>query len=85
MAMNIKNAEAHRMATELSRLRGVSVTQAVTDAVRRELEREKRRRRTQGLAAQLLEIGRRCAAHMKRPISAKDHATLLYDRAGLPK
>ncbi len=49
MAMNIKNSEAHRMATEL------------------------------------LEIGQRCAAHMKPPVAAKDHATLLYDRAGLPK
>ena len=44
-SMNIKNATAHRLATELSRLRGVSVTQAVADAVRHELEREKRRRR----------------------------------------
>lgn len=85
MTMNIKNPEAHRLATELSRLRGVSLTQAVTDAVRLELEREKRGRRTRGLAAQLLEIGQRCAAHMQHPVAAKDHARLLYDRAGLPK
>ena len=83
-SMNIKNAAAHRIATELSRLRGVSVTQAVADAVRHELEREKRRRRKQGLAAELVGIGRRCAAHLRQPTSSADHS-LLYDGAGLPR
>ncbi len=84
-SMNIKNASAHRMATELSRLRGVSVTQAVADAIRYELEREKRRRRKQGLAVELVEIGRRCAAHLQQPASSTDHGDLLYDAAGLPR
>jgi hypothetical protein len=58
---------------------------AVTHAVRQRRERENPWRRKQGLAAQLLRIGQRCAAHIKPPVAAKDHGTLLYDRAGLPK
>ena len=85
MGMNIKSAEAHRLAAELSRLRGVSITQAVTEAIRQELERENRRCRRQGLAESLLEIGRRCAAHLKEPVASDDHAGILYDDSGLPK
>ena len=85
MGMNIKSAEAHRLAAELSRLRGVSITQAVTEAIRHELERENRRRRRQGLAESLLEIGRRCAAHVRQPVASADHARILYDDSGLPK
>ena len=75
-SMHIKNATAHRLATELSRLRGVSVTQAVADAVRHELEREKRRRRKQGLATELVEIGQRCAAHLRQRTVSSDHGRL---------
>jgi hypothetical protein len=84
-SMNIKNTAAHRMATELSRLRGVSVTQAVADAVRHELEREKGRQGRLGLAAELVEIGQRCAARMRRRTSSSSHERLLYNRAGLPR
>ena len=85
MALNIKNTEAHRMATELARMRGVSVTRAVTEAIRHELERENRRSGEQPLGEQLLQIGRRCAAHVSGPVSSGDHADLLYDREGLPR
>lgn len=34
MALNIKNEEAHRLARELAETRGVSLTDAVTDALR---------------------------------------------------
>jgi len=85
MSLNIKNDEAHRMATELARLRGVSVTAAVTDAIREQLERERSERSRKGLGARLLEIGRRCAAHVRQPVSSADHAALLYDSEGLPR
>jgi len=85
MALNIKHAETHRLAAELARMRGVTLTEAVTVAIRRELEREKRRRSKENLEAQLLEIGRHCAAHMKQPTASSDHASLLYDFEGLPR
>ena len=40
-------------------------------------------RKAKATVAELLAIGRRCAAALKGP--AIDHATLLYDRRGLPK
>jgi alkylation response protein AidB-like acyl-CoA dehydrogenase len=42
-----------------------------------------RRRSPEALAAELLEIGRRCASTLKGP--ALDHGTLLYDERGLPR
>ncbi|HEX9867242.1 MAG TPA: type II toxin-antitoxin system VapB family antitoxin, partial [Candidatus Tectomicrobia bacterium] len=37
MTLNIKNPETHRLATELARLTGETLTQAVTEAVRERL------------------------------------------------
>ena len=84
MALNIKNPEAHTLAAELARLRKVSVTKAVLDAIRHELTREQGRRRRSGLGKQLLEIGRRCAAHVNGEVTSAEHATMLYDSRGLP-
>jgi len=85
MSMNIKNEDAHRMAAELAQLRGVSLTQAVTDAIRTELEREQAKRKRLGLAEELLEIGRRCAERMKDSVPATHATDFLYDEKGLPK
>jgi len=73
------------MAQELARLRGTSLTDAVTEALREQLAREKHRRREKPLSVELLEIGKRCAAHVKRPLKSSDHAKMLYDRNGLPR
>lgn len=85
VSMNIKNPDVHALAADLARLRGVSLTQAVLDAVRNELERERQRRCDKGLAVQLVEIGKRCAAHLKGPVRSTDHGTMLYDDSGLPE
>ena len=85
MALNIKNAEVQALATELARLKKLSVTQAVLQAVRRELAFEKSRCRKVELADELLEIGRRCAAHVGGEVSSADHAAMLYDDLGLPR
>jgi len=85
MSLNIKNQDAHVLAAQLARLRKVSLTRAVTDAVRHELEREKARRRRDTLAQQLVEIGKRCAAHVSGGVSSADHAGMLYDSHGLPR
>ena len=85
MGLNIKNDAAREMAAELANLRGISLTKAVTDAIRNELEREKLHQAKAGLSDELLEIGRRCAAHIRGPISSSDHAAMLYDDQGLPR
>ena len=85
MSLNIKNAEAHALATALAELRGVSVTKAVTEALKHELDREQGRSRRTGMAVELIEIGQRCAMHIRGPISSEDHASMLYDEHGRPR
>ncbi|HEY8670982.1 MAG TPA: type II toxin-antitoxin system VapB family antitoxin [Terriglobales bacterium] len=82
--MNIKSEEAHRLAKQLSKLTGESMTAAVTEAMRERLERL-RRARGQGLADRLLKIGKDCAPRLREPFRSVDHAELLYDERGLPK
>jgi len=83
MGMNIKSAEAHRLARELAAETGESVTAAVTLAVRERLERVRRERQADRVAERLLAIGRDCARLLQGP--PIDHAELLYDERGLPK
>jgi antitoxin VapB len=83
MSLNIKSAEAHRLALELSRATGESLTQAVTQAVRERLERVRGERRGR-LADRLLEIGRECAPRLKQPNGTVDHGEFLYNEEGLP-
>jgi antitoxin VapB len=45
MALSIKTEEADRLARRLSKLTGESLTEAVTNALRERLERERARRR----------------------------------------
>ena len=45
MALNIKNAETEKLARELARRRKQGITAAVTDALRAEVDRERRRQR----------------------------------------
>jgi len=84
MSLNIKNEEAHRLAQQLARLTGESMSTAVTKAVRERLERVRRKHGT-SKAERLLQIGRECAAHLKEPFRSIDHGELLYDEKGLPK
>ncbi len=84
MSLNIKNEEAHRLASELAKLTGESMTTAVTEAIRQRLVAV-RRQRGRSLSDRLLEIGRDCAAHLNEPYRSIDHAELLYDEKGLPK
>ena len=85
MSLNIKSTEAHRLARELAQLRGVSLTRAVIEALREKLDREKHRHGDAPLSVELLEIGKRCAAHLKKPVRSSDHAAMLYDKNGLPR
>lgn len=83
MSLNIKDPEAHRLARALARETGVSMTAAVTQALRESLERRRRRRNVERITADLLAIGQRSARRLKGPII--EHGELLYDERGLPK
>lgn len=82
MSLNIKDAEAHRLAQAISRATGESMTRVVTEALR---ERYAKIERLKGKASvdELLAIADRAAADVKRPYA--DHADLLYDENGLPQ
>ena len=84
MSLNIKDEETHRLARELARVTGESMTAAVDKAVRERLERVRGLKKG-GLAERLLKIGRDCATHLKEPYRSIDHGKLLYDEKGLPK
>jgi len=84
MALNIKNEETQKLAHELSRLTGESMTAAITEAVRERLDRI-RSERGVGLADRLVAIGKECAAHLQEPYRSVDHGELLYDEKGLPR
>jgi antitoxin VapB len=82
MHLNIKNDEAHKLATELAGLTGESLTAAVTLALRERLARERRRRRPDQIAARLMKIGSQYAA---LPDTGRTPDEILgYDDHGLP-
>jgi antitoxin VapB len=61
MALNIRNAEAERLAEELARQMGETKTEAVTRALRDRLARVRRERSQKRLADELEEIAKHCA------------------------
>lgn len=84
MSLNIKDRETHRLAKELARLTGESMTAAVTMAVRERLER-KRRAHDGSLAARLIAIGEDCAKRLAEPYRSTEHGDLLYGEDGLAR
>jgi len=84
MGLNIKNPETHRLAEELAKRTGESMTTAVTTAVRERLDRI-RREQGNSLADRLLAIGKDCAKRLKEPFRSADHDKLFYDERGLPR
>ena len=83
MALNIRNAETERLATELAVMTGRTKTEAVAEAIRDRLERLRKERSGRSLADELDDIGRRCArlpVHAVRPADE----ILGYDEHGVP-
>ncbi len=82
MALNIRNAEAERLASDLANLTGETKTEAVTRALRDRLMRVRRERSKRSLADELDAIGVHCAA---LPVldSRSDDEILGYDD-GIP-
>jgi antitoxin VapB len=82
MSLNIKDPEAHRLAQQIARATGETMTRVVTEALRERLSRLERRSARAGVE-ELLAIAERAASHVKRPYV--DLADLLYDEHGLPR
>ncbi len=83
MSLNIKHPEAHKLAQELARETGESMTAAVLQALRDRLEAVRRRRKRDAPLAAIHAISKRSAELLKGPYI--DHAELLYNEHGLPK
>ena len=84
MALNIKNEETQKLARELAKLTGESMTAAITEAVRERLDRV-RGEHGASLADRLVKIGKDCAAHLPEPYRSVDHGEFLYKEKGLPR
>jgi antitoxin VapB len=84
MALNIKNEKTQKLAQELAKLTGESMTAAITEAVRERLDRV-RGEHGISLADRLVKIGKDCAAHLQEPYRSVDHGELLYNEKGLPR
>ena len=84
MALNIKNEQVDRMARELARRRGESITDAISTALEEALKRERSKVRPPGLADELLAIGKRYSA---LPVldDRSDDEILGYDEHGIPR
>ena len=83
MPLNIKDRATEQSVRELAGLTGESVTTAVRRAAEERLQRVRRERAAGSLTAELLEIGRRCAALPDLDPRTPDEI-LGYDEHGLP-
>lgn len=84
MALSIKDPKADRLARDIARMAGESLTEAVTRALEERLERLQRERPgRRRLADELDEIARRCAALPLRDPRSPDEI-IGYDEHGLP-
>jgi antitoxin VapB len=85
MALNIKNETTYRLARQLSRLTGESLTAAITKALQERLERLQTPAAQEAMVSDLLSLGQDCAHRLKQPYNTVEHGELLYDERGLPK
>lgn len=83
MALNIRNAEAEKLAEALARLTGETKTDAVTKALRDRLARVRRERARRRLADELDELALQCA---RLPVldGRGEDEILGYDATGNP-
>jgi antitoxin VapB len=82
VALNIKDPETDRLARELAKATGETVTDAVKHAVEERLMRLPQKGK-RSLAEELMEIGRHCAAAPEFDPRSADEI-LGYDENGLP-
>jgi antitoxin VapB len=83
MALSIKDPEADRLAREVAKATGETLTGAVVQSLRERLARV-RRRQGRHLSEEILKIGQRCA---ELPIQDErsDDEIIGFDERGLPR
>ena len=84
MSLNIKNEQTHRMARELARLTGESMSAAVNEAIRERLELV-RGKSNDEMLKRIMKIAEESGPRWKEPYRSREHGDLLYDEKGLPK
>ena len=82
MNLNIKSEEAHRLAVALAKAKGTTITEAVTEAVRKELEWSLRRT---NLARDIKAITAKMRPFADSIPASHEMGDFLYDEMGLPK
>jgi len=85
MPLHIQHTEADRLARELSQTTGESLTQAVIQALKERLERERRRHPAPRTAKQILEESRKRLARLPVLDPRTPDEILGYDDRGLPR
>jgi antitoxin VapB len=84
MALSIKNDETERLARQVARETGESLTQAIQKALQERWERLKARRRSQVLVGQVEDLLRRVDA-LPNLDSRPEDEILGYDEHGAPR
>jgi antitoxin VapB len=86
MSLNIKNPEAHALATRLAQKTGETLTDAVTTALRERLERLERTAEIDEQRYRALKtLVKDSRSLWQESLLTIDHGDLLYDECGLPK
>lgn len=85
MSLNIKNREAYNLASELAQLTGQSMTTVVLDALRKQRKELQQQQQKGAQVQELMTIAKRCAAHIRQPVTALEHGDMLYNERGLPQ
>lgn len=83
MSLNIKNERTHALVRELAALRGVSQTDAVTEAVERRIAELRREAGVEPKAERILELARQIRE--LAPEGFIDHDDLYDEETGLPR
>lgn len=84
MALNLRNPEAEKLASELARQTGETKTEAVIKALQDRLDRVRRERAKRPLIEELEEIASHCASLPVLDSRPADEI-LGYDQQGLPR
>lgn len=86
MSLNIKNEETVKLVRQLAAELHVSMTAAITDAVRARLDEIRSTDHEIDVEAQrILEIWRELGARAGPDYASRDFDALLYDEKGLPR
>ena len=81
MGMNIKNEEAHRLATQVASMYDETLTEAVTVALRERLARATAEDRLERLRI----LAREISIRMPKGMSRESVDSMLYNQLGLPR